>query len=514
MHVLVCVLLVLRRCVCSVSWSETERGSTDRVLFASALQLQSRWVDAVGAVRNGQPSPYNPVGSILRKIKLELFGECPEILKLAQQVLVHARILVITQIAEALRDRQVSALSVLKVANAACENFMRAEAVRLIDLLGNPDRAAALIPQEKVRSCLFTPEVVTFFAYAGYTLVEELQQIVKRALEAPSADTAAVSESLATFQTFFHSALNNGKSRYATFVSIQNDHSPVTRSFEPLTDSDCLSANYFLIIWLEEKFANGFSYASDFDASLSSAIGHVQSEQSAWILRCYTTLKARNLLLCSFLLGRAQALEGEPVCVICLEPIILGCKLDCGHLFHSACLQQWITESSSACPVCRSSLSGIWTKIAKEQDCIIAAHLTPLVILECVLFVHAIFNIENRKRHPTGCSIWRTTLFVNTCMQIASDYFVDRVKRLLQRYAFLSGDLGLERSFICSQTQERLLNISVEYDKHRFTPQRISSMISDGFFESTAWRVLFRDTLLSDVVLSQLVKDTDALYGR
>ena len=46
-------------------------------------------------------------------------------------------------------------------------------------------------------------------------------------------------------------------------------------------------------------------------------------------------------------------------CVICLEAIEQGDwvrKLPCHHIFHRACLDQWLTKRSCLCPLCKLSL--------------------------------------------------------------------------------------------------------------------------------------------------------------
>jgi len=48
----------------------------------------------------------------------------------------------------------------------------------------------------------------------------------------------------------------------------------------------------------------------------------------------------------------------ETTCPICAEPIAPGqtlCALDCGHLFHPACIQDWV-HSNPSCPMCRETV--------------------------------------------------------------------------------------------------------------------------------------------------------------
>ena len=41
-----------------------------------------------------------------------------------------------------------------------------------------------------------------------------------------------------------------------------------------------------------------------------------------------------------------------PDCSICIEKVDRGFKLECGHCFHSGCLNRWLEEKNS-CPICR-----------------------------------------------------------------------------------------------------------------------------------------------------------------
>jgi len=47
-------------------------------------------------------------------------------------------------------------------------------------------------------------------------------------------------------------------------------------------------------------------------------------------------------------------------CTICLEPIMNDsiCRmLNCYHIFHSACLEQWFVEHMN-CPICKKKFDG------------------------------------------------------------------------------------------------------------------------------------------------------------
>ena len=46
-------------------------------------------------------------------------------------------------------------------------------------------------------------------------------------------------------------------------------------------------------------------------------------------------------------------------CSICLNPVRYTRKskqLECGHLYHGACIDEWISAGGNTCPMCRNQL--------------------------------------------------------------------------------------------------------------------------------------------------------------
>ncbi|KAH9386431.1 E3 ubiquitin-protein ligase synoviolin [Nematocida major] len=72
------------------------------------------------------------------------------------------------------------------------------------------------------------------------------------------------------------------------------------------------------------------------------------------IVRTKSMLAYRSLVV--FLEGCPDASEAEveenKTCLICHEDMKVGKKLECAHIFHLACLKEWL-HRQQACPVCR-----------------------------------------------------------------------------------------------------------------------------------------------------------------
>ena len=54
-------------------------------------------------------------------------------------------------------------------------------------------------------------------------------------------------------------------------------------------------------------------------------------------------------------------------CSICLNPVRHTRKskqLECGHLYHGACIDEWISAGGNTCPMCRTQLDRPTFKIS------------------------------------------------------------------------------------------------------------------------------------------------------
>ena len=55
------------------------------------------------------------------------------------------------------------------------------------------------------------------------------------------------------------------------------------------------------------------------------------------------------------------SVEGEEACTICLEEFARGDYvkvLPCGHEYHRDCIDPWLLEKSSLCPLCKQNITG------------------------------------------------------------------------------------------------------------------------------------------------------------
>ena len=49
-------------------------------------------------------------------------------------------------------------------------------------------------------------------------------------------------------------------------------------------------------------------------------------------------------------------------CSICLNPVRYtrrSRQLDCGHLYHTQCIDRWVTSGGDTCPMCRVQMSDV-----------------------------------------------------------------------------------------------------------------------------------------------------------
>lgn len=63
-----------------------------------------------------------------------------------------------------------------------------------------------------------------------------------------------------------------------------------------------------------------------------------------------------------------QNSEKEP-CAVCLEEIdeAVECKNSCGHSFCKACIDNWLDQGKSQCPLCRQDIKYLETKQANYR---------------------------------------------------------------------------------------------------------------------------------------------------
>ncbi|GKZ35850.1 hypothetical protein AbraIFM66950_006649 [Aspergillus brasiliensis] len=58
----------------------------------------------------------------------------------------------------------------------------------------------------------------------------------------------------------------------------------------------------------------------------------------------------------------AASRDNHRICAICMDQFADDDEiraLPCGHIFHTACLDPWVTKRNAFCPLCKMSLSGV-----------------------------------------------------------------------------------------------------------------------------------------------------------
>lgn len=59
----------------------------------------------------------------------------------------------------------------------------------------------------------------------------------------------------------------------------------------------------------------------------------------------------------------------DDLCAVCIDEIKDSVrKLPCGHIFHSQCIEQWLTTHHASCPMCKRHLKKIKEKSRLERN--------------------------------------------------------------------------------------------------------------------------------------------------
>jgi len=54
-------------------------------------------------------------------------------------------------------------------------------------------------------------------------------------------------------------------------------------------------------------------------------------------------------------------------CPICLNPLLRGTEVRCGHTFHARCIEKWLRRNST-CPICRNILRDTYRISIRVQN--------------------------------------------------------------------------------------------------------------------------------------------------
>jgi RING-finger-containing ubiquitin ligase len=80
--------------------------------------------------------------------------------------------------------------------------------------------------------------------------------------------------------------------------------------------------------------------------------------------RSETTRIMRSISRVRFSEDLFGAISDDNECIICMTafgPDDMITKLDCpgNHFYHTACIENWIAQGSTQCPMCRHDISGL-----------------------------------------------------------------------------------------------------------------------------------------------------------
>ena len=142
-------------------------------------------------------------------------------------------------------------------------------------------------------------------------------------------------------------------------------------------------------------------------------------------------------------------------CCICLEPLAplepregkggeaVRCQvsLSCGHLYHEACIAEWVTRKRDTCPVCRDVITLLHTDNEREEremvmrvlDAVIRAHSGKPIMTLLLDIAQLFIDAQNDSRN-----------------QISVTYLVGRIVNVLLDCPVLSDE--------CKTEMQRLRN--------------------------------------------------------
>ena len=140
-----------------------------------------------------------------------------------------------------------------------------------------------------------------------------------------------------------HHAAHKGNLAAVQFL-LENGASLTLRTREGLTPAEVSASSLFEYLLY---------------ASLQAAAAEEAKSKSSNCRATDDDLKA--LVLWQFSESLAPGSEDERCCQICLEDFSEKeqlRKLHCGHSFHAKCVDEWLTEKSRSCPICRADCGG------------------------------------------------------------------------------------------------------------------------------------------------------------
>ena len=102
---------------------------------------------------------------------------------------------------------------------------------------------------------------------------------------------------------------------------------------------------------------------------VSNMMGAMTNEQQQRFCNNFCKTFIETAMNNSFQTEKDEKRKEDP-CSICLGPIQLALKTDCGHLFCGQCLLRWGERSevdTVKCPMCRQGIYSMYPRLSEEE---------------------------------------------------------------------------------------------------------------------------------------------------
>lgn len=148
-----------------------------------------------------------------------------------------------------------------------------------------------------------------------------------------------------------------------------------------------------------------------------------------------------------------QYSEKEP-CAVCLEEINEAeeCKNSCGHSFCKACIDNWLDQGKSQCPLCRQDIKYLETKHSNYRIIIKTNTVTQEPANQRITPIMRTSNVIPVRRHVFYTL--RYSLYLSFIFSVMQGWFIHNLRKSYR-------DL-LQQSIECHRNNTELNDIILE----------------------------------------------------